>query len=88
MADTAYDADYLREATAAEGAVGPKKSIARPQAPARQTALFTAPYRRMLLQQTQAIPARRHPLREDREELLAVVTLALSSSGCGKCPQI
>src|SRR5262245_32088330 len=71
IADTAYDADHLRQDIAAKKALAviPNKPITRTQISARQTSLCPAPSRRMLFLQTQAVPPRRHPLRKNRPKL-------------------
>jgi transposase len=60
MADTAYDADHLRQAIAAKGALA-----VIPNNPS----LCPAPSRGMLLLKAQAVPPRRNPLRKDRAKL-------------------
>jgi transposase len=71
MADTAYDADHLRQTIAAKGALAviPNNPVTCAQVPARQASLCPASSRRMLLLKTQAIPPRRNPLRKDRVKL-------------------
>jgi transposase len=66
MADTAYDADHLRQAIAAKGALAvipnnPSRAL-KYQISARQASLCPAPSRGMLLLKAQAIPPRRNPL--------------------------
>jgi transposase len=65
MADTAYDADHLRQAIDAKGALAvipnnPSRALKYP------LDLCPAPSRGMLLLKTQAVPPRRNPLRKDR----------------------
>ena len=70
MADTAYDADHLRQAIAAKGALAViPNNPSRALKCARQTFLCPAPSRRMLLLKAEAIPPRRNPLRKDRPKL-------------------
>ena len=70
MADTAYDADHLRQAIAAKGALA-----VIPNNPSRalkyslEASICAAPSRRMLLLKAQAVPTRRNPLRKDRPKL-------------------
>jgi hypothetical protein len=68
MADTAYDADHLRQAIAAKGAIAviPDNTS---RALNIRSSLCPAPSRGMLLLKTQAIPPRRYPLRKDRPKL-------------------
>ena len=58
MADSAYEADHLRQAIAAKGAV-----VVIPNIPS------LASPRRMLLLKAQAVSPRRNPLRKDRPKL-------------------
>jgi transposase len=65
-ADTAYDADHLRQAIAAKGALAvipnnPSRALKYPL----DKHLYAQRHRRMLLLKTQAIPPRRNPLRKD-----------------------
>jgi hypothetical protein len=70
MADTAYDADHLRQAIAAKGALAQtQQPVTCAQISARQASLCSAPSRGMLLLKTQAVPPRRNPLRNDRPKL-------------------
>jgi len=71
MADTAYDADHLRQAIAAKGALAviPNKPVTGAQISARQASLCPAPSRGVLLLKTQTIPPRRNPLRKDSPKL-------------------
>ena len=71
MADTAYDADHLREAIAAKGAIAvipnnPSRALKHPL----DKYLYA---QRHLVEccfsKTQAIPPRRNPLRKDRPKL-------------------
>ena len=71
MADTAYDADHLREAIAAKGAIA-----VIPNNPSRALKYPLDKYlyaQRHLVEccfsKTQAIPPRRNPLRKDRPKL-------------------
>ena len=62
MADTAYDADHLRQAIAAKGALAvipnnPSRALKYPL-----DKHLSAPSRGMLLLKTQAVPTRRNPL--------------------------
>ena len=71
MADTAYDADHLRQAIAAKGAIAvipnnPSRALKYPLT----TSLCPAPSCRMLLLKTQAVPARRYTLRETARNYL------------------
>jgi transposase len=73
MADTAYDADHLRQAIAAKGALAvipnnPSRAL-KYQISARQASVCSAPSRGVLLLQAQAVPPRRNPLRKDRPKL-------------------
>jgi len=70
-ADTAYDADYLRQAVAAKGA-----TAVIPNTPSRALKYPLDKHRRVFLQQAQAVPARRNTLQKDARNYLAVVTLA------------
>ena len=70
MADTAYDADHLREAIAAKGALAvipnnPSRALKYPL----DKHLYALPSRGVLLLKTQTIPPRRNPLRKDRPKL-------------------
>src|SRR6266403_1234027 len=70
MADTAYDADHLRQAIAAKGALRhPQQPVTGAQISARQASLCPAPSRGVLLLKTQTIPPRRNPLRKDSPKL-------------------
>ena len=71
MADTAYDADPLRQAIAAKGAIAviPKQPVTSAQISARQASLRPAPPGGVLLLKTQAIPPCCDPLRKDRTQL-------------------
>jgi len=75
MADTAYDADHLRQAIAGKGALAvipnnPSRALAR------QASICSASSRGMLLLKAQAVPTRRNPLRKTARNYRAVVTLA------------
>jgi len=70
MADTAYDADHLRQAIAAKGAIAvipnnPSRAKKHPL----DAHLYAQRPGRMLLLKAQTVQARRHPLREDRQKL-------------------
>ena len=71
MADTAYDADHLPPSHHQQGRNRryPKQPVAHPQIPARPAPLRSALSCRVLLFQAQAVPPRRHPVRENRAEL-------------------
>ena len=71
MADTAYDADHLRQAIAAKASTRrhSKQPVTGAQIPARQASLCSTPSRGVLLLKTQAVQARRNALRENRSEL-------------------
>ncbi len=71
MADTAYDADHLRQAIAAKGALAviPNNPSRALKYPLDKHLWCPAPSRRMLLLKTQAVPPRRNPLRKDRPKL-------------------
>jgi transposase len=77
MADTAYDADHLRQAIAAKGALAvipnnPSRALKYPL-----DKHLSAPSRRMLLLKAQAVPPRRNPrFEKTARNNLAVVTLA------------
>src|SRR4030088_1657798 len=89
MADTAYDADHLRQAIAAKGGARrhPQQPVTCAQISARQASLCPAPSRGMLLLKAQAVPPRRNPLRKDRPKITAPSSLSQPSSyGCDKCP--
>jgi transposase len=64
MADTAYDADHLRQAIAAKGGTRrhSQQSIPCAQISARQASLCPTPSRGMLLLKAQAVQARRNTL--------------------------
>jgi transposase len=70
LADRAYDSDALRLEMAARR-MGQHQTDARPQTPpAVQRLPLSLPQpRRTLLQQTQALPCRRHPLRKAQRKL-------------------
>ena len=60
MADTAYDADHLRQAIAAKGAwPSSQQPVTRAEISARQAPLCPAPSGGMLLLKAQAVPPRR-----------------------------
>ena len=93
MADTAYDADHLRQAIAAKRGARrhPQQPVTRAQISARQASLRPAPSRGVLLLQAQAVPPRRNSLRKDRPKLPPEITAPSSLSqpssyGCDKCP--
>jgi transposase len=70
MADTAYDADHLRKAIAAKGALAvipnnPSRALKYPL----DKPLCSAPSRRVLLLKAQAVQACRNALRKNRSEL-------------------
>jgi transposase len=71
MADTAYDADPLRQAIAAKGAIAviPNYPVTSAQISARQASLRPAPPGGVLFLKTQAIPPCCNPLRKDRTQL-------------------
>jgi hypothetical protein len=89
MADTAYDADHLRQAIAAKGALAViPNNPSRALISARKASLYPASSRGMLLLKTQAIPPSRNPLRERPPEITAPSSLSQPSSyGCDKCPR-
>ena len=71
MADTAYDADHLRKAIAAKGALAviPNNPSRALKYPLDKHLYAPAPSRGILLLKTQAVPPRRNPLRKDRPKL-------------------
>jgi hypothetical protein len=71
VADRGYDAKALLDLIAAPGRARPHPDLPRSQAPAlgRSGTLPPSQPRRALLQQAQALPPHRHPLREDRAKL-------------------
>ena len=71
MADAAYDSDAIREVIAAKGALAviPNNPSRAQRYPGRRAPLRDAVPDRVLLLQAQAVPTRRHPIREDRKEL-------------------
>jgi transposase len=70
MADTAYDADHLRQAIAAKGAFAViPNNPSRAQISARQASICPAPSRGMLLLKAQAVPTHRNPLRKNGTKL-------------------
>ncbi len=71
LADRAYDADALRIEMAARGVWANIPPMPQPQAPTRLQRLpLSIPQpRRALLQQTQTVQSRRHPLRQARRQL-------------------
>ena len=71
MADAAYDSDAIREVIAGKGALAviPNNPSRAPKASGRRAPLRDAVPDRVLLLQAQAVPARRHPIREDGKEL-------------------
>jgi transposase len=71
IADTAYDADAFRQVIAdkqARAVIPNNPSRTKKESP-RCSPLCPAPPRRVLLQQAQTVPPRRHPLRENRQKL-------------------
>jgi hypothetical protein len=78
MADTAYDADYLRQAAAAKGATAvipntPSRALKYPL----DKHLYAQRYLVECSQQAQAVPARRNTLRKDARNYLAVTLAAI-----------
>ena len=71
LADKAYDADRIRELIQDQGATPniPPKSNRQLEALLQQTALPRAQPDRALLLQAEALPPRRHPLRQARRQL-------------------
>ena len=71
LADRAYDSNALREAMTAQGALGEHPADGPQTGPARVQPLPVSLQEpgRALLQQAQALPRDRHPLRETRDQL-------------------
>ncbi len=76
IADTAYDADHLRQAITAKEALAVIVNNASLALRVRLTNISLAsPSRRMLLLRTQTVSPGRHPLRKTARDFRAVVTL-------------
>ena len=71
MADTAYDADHLRQAIAAKGAIAviPNNPSRALKYPLDKHLYAQRHLVEMLLQQAQTLPPRCNPLRKDRPKL-------------------
>ena len=71
LADRGYDADWIREFISAKGALGQYPAEAEPQGAdlLQSISLPSAQPRRAVLQQDQAMSARRHPIRQARRQL-------------------
>jgi transposase len=83
MADTAYDADHLRQAIAAKGAIAviPNNPVTCTQISARQAPLCPAPSRGMLLLKAQAVPTRRELASKKRPEITLPSSLPRIAGG-------
>ena len=71
LADRGYDADWIRELISEKGALGQYPAEAKSQGAdlLQSLSLPSAQPRRTVLQQDQAVSARRHPIRQARRQL-------------------